>query len=83
MYCEFSYLNSKAQMTINQQLERSQIFHSQVEKATKEGLILIIGGMNVNLELWEESIYYLKKLAEEYQSIIGECGLELIWNYLD
>lgn len=34
--------------------------------------------MNIDLEKWEDPNYYLKKLAEEYQSLIGEQGLELI-----
>ena len=41
--------------------------------------------MNINLEHLEESTYYLKKLAEKYQMLIGECGLEVLnfgitWN---
>ena len=49
-----------------------------MDKVSKEGSILVIGDMNINLEQWDDSKYYLKKLAEEYQSMIGECGLELI-----
>ena len=40
IYREFSDLTSKGQMTINEQLERLKILHSQIEKATNEGLIL-------------------------------------------
>ena len=65
-------------MSINEQLERLKLFHLQVDKVSKEGSILVIGDMNINLEQWDDSKYYLKKLAEEYQSMIGECGLELI-----
>ena len=84
-YREFSNLTVKGQMTIDQQLEGWKIFLSQVEQASKEGLILCLGDMNINLELLEDPTYYLKKLAEEYQLIIGECGLEILnfgitWN---
>ena len=34
--------------------------------------------MNIDIQNWENSTYYLKKVAEEYQSLLGECGLELI-----
>ena len=78
MYQEFSDLTSKGQMSIIEQLERLKLFHLQVDKVSKEGSILVIGDMNINLEQWDDSKYYLKKLAEEYQSMIGECGLELI-----
>ena len=33
-------------MTIEQQLEKLELLHAQIEKALKEGLILIIGDMN-------------------------------------
>ena len=78
IYRECSDFTSRGQLTIEQQLENWKIFHSQVEKASTEGLILGIGDMNIDLEKLEESTYYLKKLAEEHQSMIGECGLELL-----
>ena len=65
-------------MTLEQQLEKWKTFHYQVEKASKEGLILVIRDMNIDLEKLEESTYYLKKLAEEHLSMIGECGLEIL-----
>ena len=34
--------------------------------------------MNIDLEKWEEPDYYQKKQAERYQSLVGECGLEVI-----
>lgn len=78
LYREFSDLTNNEQMSINQQLERWKIFQSQVEKATKEGLILTIGDMNIDIRKLEETTYYLKKVAEEYQLLIGKCGLELL-----
>ena len=78
IYREFNDLTNMCTMTIDQQLERLKIFYLQIEQASKEGLILVIGDMNIDLEKWEDSKYYLKKVAEEYQSMIGEGGLELI-----
>ena len=40
--------------------------------------IFILGDMNVCVNKWNEKDYYLKKVAEEYQSILGKNGLELI-----
>ena len=77
-YREFSDLTKKGQLTINEQIERLKILHLQLQKASKEGLIVILGDMNINLEQWEDSTYYLKKIAEEYQLLIGQCGLELL-----
>ena len=65
-------------MTIEQQLESLKLLFSQIERAEKEGLILTIGDMNIDLNKMEEPTYYLKKLAMEYQLMIGECGLEIL-----
>ena len=77
-YREFNDLVKRNQMSLNEQLERWKLFKAQVEKASSESLILCMGDMNIDLEKLEESTYYLKKLAEEHQSMIGECGLELL-----
>ena len=60
---------------------------TQIEQASKKGLILVaIGDMNIDLEKQEDDPnYYQKKQAEKYQSLVGECGLEIInfgmtWN---
>ena len=45
---------------------------------TREGLVLVMGDMNIDVTKYGDSSYYLKRLAEEYQSIVGECGLDLI-----
>ena len=34
--------------------------------------------MNIDLEKLEDSSYYQKKVADDYQLLIGECGLELL-----
>ena len=78
MYREFNDLTKMGPLSIDEQVDRLKIFHLQVEQASKEGLILVIGDMNIDIENWENSRYYLKKVAEEYQSLLGECGLKLI-----
>jgi hypothetical protein len=79
IYREFNDLTGKGPMTIHQQFEKLHILHSQIEKASKEGLVLVIGDMNIDLEKWEDDPnYYQKKQAEVYQSLIGECCLEVI-----
>ena len=50
-------------MSIDEQFERWKFFHSQVEKASTQGNIIVIGDMNLDLEKLEESTYYLKKVA--------------------
>ena len=78
MYREFNDLTCKNPMTIDQQIDRLKILYLQIEQASKEGLILVIGDMNIDLLKWEDRNYYLKKLSEEYQSLIGDNGLEVI-----
>ena len=78
IYREFNDLTSTGQMNPDQQVDKLEILHTQIEKASKEGLILIIGDMNIDLEKWEDLKYYQKKQAEKYQSLIGECGLEIM-----
>ena len=78
MYREFNDLNGNGTMNENEQIERLQVLHSQVEKASKEGLMLILGDMNIDLDKMEEKDYYLDKLAIDYQTMIGENGLEVI-----
>ena len=60
MYREFNDLTTKGQMSITQQLEKLELLHTQIEKASKEGLILIIGHMNIDLQKWEDPKYYQK-----------------------
>ena len=65
-------------MNESKQIERLQVLHSQVEKASKEGLMLILGDMNIDLDKMEEKDYYQEKQAKEYQTMIGENGLDII-----
>ena len=79
LYREFSDLSGLGQMSIDQQIERWKIYKSQIEQAKKENsLILCLGDMNINLEKLEESSYYLKKLAEEYQIMTSDFQLEVL-----
>ena len=77
-YRKFSDLFHKEKMSINQQLDRWKIFHAQVEIASKDVLILGIGDMNIDTCKWEEASYYQKKIDQEYQLLVDECGLELL-----
>ena len=78
MYREFNDLTGNGTMSESEQIERLQVLHSQVEKASKEGLLLILGDMNINLDKMEDEDYYQEKQAKEYQSMIGENGLDVI-----
>ena len=59
IYCKFP-------MTITQQNERLKLFHSKIERASQEGLILRIGYMNIDLETWENLSHSPQNLAEKY-----------------
>ena len=64
---------------VSEQLSRLELFRQQVEKAAKETEnIYILGDLNVDINRWNNKDYYLKKVAEEYQTLIGKNGLELI-----
>ena len=78
MYIEFNDQTGNGSMNESEEIERLKIFHSQVEKATKEGLMLIMGDMNIDLDQMEEASYHRKNLAKEYQTRITENGLEAI-----
>ena len=55
MYQESNDLTSK--LSIENQIERLKIFSLQIEEATKEGMVLAIGDMNIDLEKLEDSKY--------------------------
>ena len=61
IYRKFSDLIVKGQMTIDQQIERWKIFHSQVEQAKKEGLNFLYG----RYEYQPEKIGRLNLLLEK------------------
>ena len=42
-------------------------YNFEVEKASKEGLLLILGDMNIDPDKMEEEKYYQVKQAKEYQ----------------
>ena len=54
------------------------LVHSQIEKASKEGLLLLMGDMNIDLDKMEGEDYYQVKQAKEYQTMISENGLDEI-----
>ena len=57
---------------------RFQEFSSQIEAGAKEGVVIGLGDMNIDLTQWQNEAYYLRKIAEEYQACIGKNGLELL-----
>ena len=58
LFREFNNLTSTGQMDPGQQIEKLDILHVQIEKASKEGLVLIRGDMNIDLLKWEDPKYY-------------------------
>merc|ERR1712242_94504 len=78
LYREFSDRNGQGRYSENEEKERWQIFREQVNRAAKEGLILCLGDYNIDLDKLDDTSYYLKYMAEEYQTLVGECGLETI-----
>ena len=78
IYREFNDMTRKVPMNLHQQIEKIKILQSQIEVASKEGLALVIGDMNIDINKLEDPSYYQKKIAEEYLSMVGECGLEII-----
>ena len=78
IYREFNDLTGNGKMGENEETERLQVLHSQVEKASKEGTLLMLGDMNIDLDKMEEEKYYQAKQAKEYQTMISENGLDVI-----
>ena len=78
VYREFSNMVNSGQMSDSEQRERWNVFMEQVKKASKEGLVLGIGDMNLDLERFEDPKYYKKQLAEQYQTALGEGGFDTI-----
>ena len=78
IYREFNDLTGNGKMSESDEIERLQVLHSKIKKASQEGLVLIMGDMNIDLDKMEEENYYQAKQANEYQSIIGENGLDVI-----
>ena len=78
IYREFNDLADNGKLSIPQQVERMQIFNTQIDKAYKEGLVVCMGDFNINLEKYSSPSYYLKPVAEEYQKTISNFGLSVI-----
>ena len=67
----------KDKTTIKEQLARLEELGQQIEKAAQDcENIYILGDLNIDLKRWNDKDYYLKRIAEEYQSILGKNGLE-------
>ena len=78
MYREFNDLAECGKLSITQQAERMQVFNTQLERATIEGLVVCMGDFNINLEKYLSPTFYLRAVADEYQKTISNCGLSLI-----
>ena len=65
-------------MSDKEQKERWKLFMDQAKLASKEGLVLVIGDLNLDLESFDDPNYYKKSLAEQYQEDLGEGGFDLI-----
>ena len=76
IYREWDNLDGKGPLDTAQHIENIHTLKSQIEIANKEGLVIVIGDMNIDLKKWE--LPKINKTAEEYQLLIGECGLELL-----
>ena len=53
-YREFSDLVTPGQMSGTEQRERWKLFMDQAKSASKEGLVLVIGDLNLDLEKFED-----------------------------
>ena len=76
IYREWNNLDGNGPLDTNQHSENMLTLKAQIEVAIKEGLVIVIGDMNIDLKKWE--LPGINKTAEDYQLMIGECGLELL-----
>ena len=66
VYRELSNLVTPGQMGDIEQREKWEIFMNQAKKASQEGITLVIGDTNLDLERFEDATYYQKSLSEQY-----------------
>ena len=76
IYREWDNLDGNGPLDTGQHTENLITLQSQIEIAIKEGLVIVIGDMNIDLKKWESQ--KINKTAEDYQLLIGECGLEIL-----
>ena len=76
IYREWNNLDGNGPLDTNQHSENMLTLKAQIEVAIKEGLVIVIGDMNIDLKKWD--LPGINKTAEDYQLMIGECGLELL-----
>ena len=78
VYRELSNLVTPGQMSDLEQREKWKLFMNQTKVASKEGTVLVLGDLNLDLERFEDPTYYKKVMAEEYKSDLGEGGFDTI-----
>ena len=61
IYREFNDLTGNGKMSESDEIERLQVLHSQIKKASQEGLVLIMVDMNIDLDKMEEENYYNRR----------------------
>ena len=76
IYREWNNLDGNGPLNTCQHIENLHTLKSQIEIASKEGLVVVIGDMNIDIRKWD--LPKINKTAEEYQLLIGECGLEVM-----
>ena len=76
IYREWDNLDGNGPLNTDQHTENIHTLQPQIEIEIKEGLVIVIGDMNIDLKKWE--LPKINKTAEDYQLLIGECGLELL-----
>ena len=51
---------------------------NQAKEVSKQGLVMAIGDMNLDVERFEDPDYYLKPISDQYQLDLGEGGFDII-----
>ena len=64
IFCKFDLLTGNGPMNSNQQIDNLKILQSQIERSSKEGLILVIGDINIDLIKLEHPTYYQNKTKD-------------------
>ena len=54
------------------------MFMNQAKEVSKQGLVMAIGDMNLDVERFEDHDYYLKPISDQYQLDLGEGGFDII-----
>ena len=78
IYREFNDLTGTGKMSVQEQCDRLGLLVDQFEKASKEGLVVCLGDLNIDLNKWDDCRYYMKKVAETYQMGLAKSGMEVV-----